>query len=86
MTIPRYTIRVLEQIAHLSPGDLTAVGPVIIGTEAARTILSSLEAAETLQAVRALVDGGKVTPGTLRALLATSGVETVEIRQQVTTP
>lgn len=86
MTIPVYALRALEQIASLAPGDLTAVGPVIIGTDAARTILSSLDAAETLQAVRALVDGGKVTPGTLRALLATSGVETVEIRKKVTTP
>lgn len=81
--IPPQTLRVIEHIATLGPGDLTAVGPVVLGTEGCRTILAALRDAETLQAVRALVEGGKVTPGTLRALLATTGVETVEIRGRV---
>ena len=83
MAIPASTIRIIEHIAHLDHGDLTAVGPVVLGTEGCRTILAALRDAETLRAVRALVDGGMVSAGTLRTLLTTSGTETVEIRGRV---
>lgn len=80
--IPAYALRAIKQIASLGPRELTAVGPVVLGTEACRAILQALEDAETLQAVRALMQGGNVSVETLRALLANSGTETVEIRQR----
>jgi len=71
--------RVLEQLARLDPDDLTAWGMVQVGTESARVILTALQDAETLQAVRALLEGDRVSVDALRALVTTSGVETIEI-------
>jgi len=71
--------RVLEQLARLDPDDLTAWGMVQMGTEAARVILAALQDAETLQAVRALLEADRVSVEALRALVATSGTETLEI-------
>lgn len=73
--------RVLEQLARLDPDDLTAWGMVQVGTESARVILAALQDAETLQAVRVLLDSGRVDPTTLRALLSASGAETLELRK-----
>jgi hypothetical protein len=83
MSIPAYALRAIQQIARLGPRELTAVGPVVLGTEACREILQALEDAETLRAVRALVAGGKVSTETLRALLSSSGTETVELKGKV---
>lgn len=77
--IPASTLRIIEHIATLGPGDLTAVGPVVLGTVGCRTILSALQDAETLKAVRALLEGDRVSIDALRALVTTSGVETIEI-------
>lgn len=71
--------RVLEQLARLDPDDLTAWGMVQVGTESARVILAALQDAETLQAVRALLEGDRVSVDALRALVTTSGGETIEI-------
>jgi hypothetical protein len=71
--------RVLEQLARLDPDDLTAWGMVQVGTESARVILTALQDAATLQAVRALLEGDRVSVDALRALVTTSGVETIEI-------
>ena len=71
--------RVLEQLARLDPDDLTAWDMVQVGTESARVILAALQDAETLQAVRALLEGDRVSVDALRALVTTSGVETIEI-------
>lgn len=71
--------RVIEQLARLDPDDLTAWGMVQVGTESARVILTALQDAETLQAVRALLEGDRVSVDALRALVTTSGVETIEI-------
>jgi hypothetical protein len=54
-------------------------GMVQVGTESARVILAALQDAETLQAVRALLEGDRVSVDALRALVTTSGVETIEI-------
>ncbi len=76
------TQRILEHIALLDANDLTAWGPVVLGTEACREILQAMQDAETLRAVRALLCGGNVSVETLRALLSSSGAETVEIVQR----
>lgn len=76
--------RVLGQLARLDPDDLTAWGQVQMGTEAARTILGALADAETLAAVRALLDSDRVSVEALRTLLATTGTETVELRTRTT--
>lgn len=78
--IPSTTRAALEQLARLNPGDLTAVGHVLIGTETARAILQALDNAQTLQAVRALLDGRHMNTVMLRALLATGGEETIDVR------
>lgn len=80
--IPAPTRRVFEQLARLEPGDLTAWAPVTIGTEAARELLQALQDAETLRAVRALIESGRASPDMLRTLLAATPVETHQIRQR----
>lgn len=78
--IPSTTRTALEQLARLNPAGLTAVGHVLVGTETARTILHALDDAQTLKAVRALLDGGHMNTAMLRALLATGGEETTDVR------
>lgn len=80
--IPAATRRALEQLARLDPGDLTAQGPVQMGTETARAILAALDDAETMRAVRALLECDRVSARALRALVATRGVETLDIRRE----
>ena len=77
------TQRILEHIALLDANDLTAWGPVVLGTEACREILSALQDAETLHAVRALLASGNVSTHALSALISANGTETVEIVRRV---
>ena len=77
------TQRILEHIALLDANDLTAWGPVVLGTEACREILSALQDAETLRAVRALLASGNVSTHALSALISANGTETVEIVRRV---
>ena len=77
------TQRILEHIALLDVNDLTAWGPVVLGTEACREILSALQDAETLHAVRALLASGNVSTHALSALISSNGTETVEIVRRV---
>ena len=77
------TQRILEHIALLDANDLTAWGPVVLGTEACREILSALRDAETLHAVRALLASGNVNTHALSALISANGTETVEIVRRV---
>jgi len=77
------TQRILEHIALLDANDLTAWGPVVLGTEACREILSALRDAETLHAVRALLASGNVSTHALSALISSNGTETVEIVRRV---
>ena len=77
------TQRILEHIALLDVNDLTASGPVVLGTEACREILSALQDAETLHAVRALLASGNVSTHALSALISSNGTETVEIVRRV---
>ena len=77
------TQRILEHIALLDANDLTAWGPVVLGTEACREILSALRDAETLHAVRALLASGNVSTHALSALISANGTETVEIVRRV---
>ncbi len=77
------TQRILEHIALLDANDLTAWGPVVLGTEACREILSALQDAETLHAVRALLASGNVSTHALSALISSNGTETVEIVRRV---
>ena len=77
------TQRILEHIAHLDAKDLTAWGPVVLGTEACREILQSMQDAETLRAVRALLASGNVSTHALSALISAHGTETVAIVRRV---
>ena len=77
------TQRILEHIALLDANDLTAWGPVVLGTEACREILAALRDAETLHAVRALLASGNVSTHALSALISANGTETVEIVRRV---
>ena len=77
------TQRILEHIALLDANDLTAWGPVVLGTEACREILSALRDAETLHAVRSLLASGNVSTHALSALISSNGTETVEIVRRV---
>ena len=77
------TQRILEHIAHLDANDLTAWGPVVLGTEACREILAALRDAETLRAVRALLASGNVSTHALSTLISSNGTETVEIVRRV---
>lgn len=77
------TQRILEHIALLDANDLTAWGPVVLGTEACREILAALRDAETLHAVRALLASGNVSTHALSALISSNGTETVEIVRRV---
>lgn len=77
------TQRILEHIALLDANDLTAWGPVVLGTEACREILAALRDAETLRAVRALLASGNVNTHALSALISANGTETVEIVRRV---
>ena len=77
------TQRILEHIALLDANDLTAWGPVVLGTEACREILSALQDAETLRAVRALLASGNVSTHALSTLISSNGTETVEIVRRV---
>ena len=79
--IPPHIRRILEHIASLEPRELTAWGPVWIGTEASREILAALDERATLAAIRALLDADRVSLDALRALVASSGKETIEIRR-----
>ena len=76
-------LRIMEHIAQLEPQELTAWGPVWLGTEACREILSALRDAETLHAVRALLASGNVNTHALSALISANGTETVEIVRRV---
>lgn len=77
------TQRILEHIALLDANDLTAWGPVVLGTEACREILQAMQDAETLHAVRALLASGNVSTHALSALISSNGTETVEIVRRV---
>ena len=77
------TQRILEHIALLDANDLTAWGPVVLGTEACREILQAMQDAETLRAVRALLASGNVSTHALSALISSNGTETVEIVRRV---
>ena len=77
------TQRILEHIALLDANDLTAWGPVVLGTEACREILQAMQDAETLHAVRALLASGNVNTHALSALISSNGTETVEIVRRV---
>ena len=77
------TQRILEHIALLDANDLTAWGPVVLGTEACREILQAMQDAETLHAVRALLASGNVSTHALSALISANGTETVEIVRRV---
>ncbi len=77
------TQRILEHIALLDANDLTAWGPVVLGTESCREILAALRDAETLHAVRALLASGNVSTHALSALISSNGTETVEIVRRV---
>lgn len=77
------TQRILEHIALLDANDLTAWGPVVLGTESCREILAALRDAETLHAVRALLASGNVNTHALSALISANGTETVEIVRRV---
>jgi hypothetical protein len=77
------TQRILEHIALLDANDLTAWGPVVLGTESCREILAALRDAETLRAVRALLASGNVSTHALSALISSNGTETVEIVRRV---
>lgn len=76
--IPAHVLAALEQLATLAPGDLTAVGPVLLGTETARVLLCALDDAETLRHVRALLASG-ARPATVAALLAAPAAETLDL-------
>jgi len=77
------TQRILEHIALLDANDLTAWGPVVLGTESCREILAALRDAATLHAVRALLASGNVSTHALSALISSNGTETVEIVRRV---
>ena len=77
------TQRILDYIALLDANDLTAWGPVVLGTEACREILQAMQDAETLHAVRALLASGNVNTHALSALISANGTETVEIVRRV---
>lgn len=77
--IPRHTLHVLEQLARLRPTDLTAFGPVWLGTEVAREILAALEDADTLRRARELLASG-AAPHVVAVLLATPTIETVDLK------
>lgn len=80
--IPAHVRHALEQLARLEPGELTACGPVLMGTETARALLSALGDAETLARVRALIAAG-TAPATVATLLAAPVAETCTLN---TTP
>ena len=83
MAIPASTIRIIEHIAQLEPQEVTAWGPVVLGTESCREILAALRDAATLHAVRALLASGNVSTHALSALISANGTETVEIVRRV---
>lgn len=74
--IPAHVRRALEQLARLDPGELTAAGPVQMGTETARALLCALDDAEILRAVRGLLASG-ARPATVAALLAAPAADTL---------
>ena len=76
-------LRIIEHIAQLEPQEVTAWGPVVLGTESCREILAALRDAETLHAVRALLASGNVSMHALSALISANGTETVEIVRRV---
>lgn len=80
--IPARTRRALQQLARLEPGDLTACGPVLLGTETARALLQALDDAETLARVRALIAAG-TAPATVATLLAAPAAETLDVARSV---
>ena len=76
-------LRIIEHIAQLEPQEVTAWGPVVLGTESCREILAALRDAETLRSVRALLASGNVSTHALSALISANGTETVEIVRRV---
>lgn len=76
--LPAHVRRALEQLARLEPGDLTATGPVVLGTESARILLAALDDAGILRRVRELLAAG-TAPQTVAALLAAPADETTGI-------
>lgn len=72
-------LRILRHIAHLEPHELTACGPVWLGTENCREILAALDDADTLKRARELLASG-VAPHTVAILLAAPTTETVDLR------
>jgi hypothetical protein len=70
----------LREIADVHPGDLASRGTVLIGDHDAREILAAVD---TLQAVRLYLDAPAPSLDTLRTLLRTSGIETVQLTQTV---
>lgn len=71
----------LREIADVHPGDLASRGTALIGDHDAREILAAVD---TLQAVRLYLDAPAPSLDTLRTLLRTSGIETVQLTQTVT--
>lgn len=72
-------LRILRHIATLGPQDLTACGPVWLGTENCREILAALDDADTLRRARELVASG-AAPHVVAVLLSTPTTETVDMR------
>ena len=81
--IPPRILRIIEHIAQLEPQEVTAWGPVVLGTESCREILAALRDAATLHAVRALLASGNVSTHALSTLISSNGTETVEIVRRV---
>lgn len=70
----------LREIADVRPDDIVSRGTLLVGDHDAREILAAVD---TVQAVRLYLDAPAPSIDILRTLLATEGVETVQLTQGV---
>ena len=79
MITPGLLLR-LREVADIGPDDCASFAMLRIGDHDAREILAAVD---TLQAVRLYLDAPAPSLDTLRTLLRTSGIETVQLTQTV---
>lgn len=79
MITPGLLLR-LREVADIGPDDFAAFAMLRIGDHDAREILAAVD---TVQAVRLYLDTPAPSIDILRTLLATEGVETVQLTQGV---
>lgn len=70
----------LREIADVRPDNIVSRGTLLVGDHDAREILAAVD---TVQAVRLYLDTPAPSIDILRTLLATEGVETVQLTQGV---